>query len=194
MTNLDLELWRSARDRADQLSPDAQRIMSVACVQRMERLLIRSVSQNELRRPVPVVTSEGLSVAWAICAGDAVDPGDVVARLRAFGPVDADDEILTGDSSILAFVQDLPDLIERPALFVSSVFNVVTKYRRWTRRGAVNGSAALFETAALFRDVERLEDEAITPELVDRIRDDAIRVGEHLVTVIDDWHRPRLQG
>ncbi|GIE92374.1 hypothetical protein Are01nite_88540 [Actinoplanes regularis] len=186
---LDLDLHDAVTERATQLHADAHRILSVACVQRMAPLLVRSARENELRRPLLPIADEGLTVAWMLCLGQNIDPADVAARLRAYAPEDADDKILDVDSSVLAFVRDLPDLFDQPRLFISSVFNLMSSYRDWHRQVADYGSGPLFEIAALLREVEWLEDAAVTPELVDRIREHAIWAGKHLVAIVEDWSR-----
>jgi hypothetical protein len=184
---LDLQMHDAVTERAAGLPADAQRTLSVACVQRMAPFLVRSARENELRRPLLPIADDGLTVAWAICAGRDIDPSDVAGRLRGYAPEDADDKILDADWSVLAFVRDLPDLLDRPHLFISSVFNLMSTYRDWYRPAAGYGSGPVFEVAALLREVEWLEGAAVNLELVERIREHATWAGEQLVTTVEEW-------
>jgi hypothetical protein len=167
------------KERARRLSPQAQRVLSVAVVQRCLPLLNQSADRDQVRRPVADLAPEGLGVAWAVCAGGPAG-GDVAARLRVYGPEDPGDPILHDDKSVLAFVQDLPDLIDATGLYLAVVAEIM--YSR-NRRGFPDrpyGSGELLEVAAQAREIEWLEHEPVTPELVDRIREHAIAVGEEL--------------
>jgi hypothetical protein len=166
-------------ERAGRLSPAAQRVLSVAVVQRSLPLLRRSAERDEVRRPVADLAAEGLAVAWAVCAG-APAGSDVADRLRAHGPSDPGDPILFGDRSVLAFVQDLPDLIDEPGLYLAGVAELMFSRNLSDFPDRPYSSGELLEVAAQAFEIELLEREPVTPELIERIRAHATAVGDDL--------------
>lgn len=178
MTSL-LQIRAELTERASRLSPDARRVLSVAVVQRCLPLLNQSADRDEVRRPVADLAPEGLAAAWAVCAG-APAGSDVAARLRAYGPEDPGDPILFDDKSVLAFVQDLPDLIDAPGLYLAVVSEIMYSRNRRGFPGRPYSSGELLEVAAQAHEIEVLEREPVTTELVERIRAHAIAVGGEL--------------
>jgi hypothetical protein len=166
-------------ERAGRLSPAAQRVLSVAVAQRSLPLLRQSAERDEVRRPVADLAPEGLAVAWAVCAG-APAGSDVADRLRAYGPSDPGDPILFDDRSVLAFVQDLPDLIDGPGLYLAGVAELLFTRNLSDFPGRPYSSGELLEVAAQAFEIELLEREPVTPELIERIREHATVVGEDL--------------
>ena len=175
VTNL-LPIRAELKDRAARLSPSAQRVLSVAVVQRCLPLLLESADRDGVRRPVAELAPAGLAVAWAVCSGSSAD-SDVGARLRAYGPTDPGDPILFDDKSVLAFVQDLPDLIDAPGLYLAVVAEIMFSRNRREFPDRPYSSGELLEVAAQAYEIELLEREPVTPELIDRIREHAISVG-----------------
>ncbi|BCY08868.1 hypothetical protein [Actinoplanes sp. L3-i22] len=186
MTNPDYRLLLDLTDRATRLDPEAQRVLSVAAIHRCLPLLARSATENELRRPVLPLAAEGLTLAWARCAGQSADPAGIAERLRAYGPTDPDDPILEVDSSVLPFVQDLPDLLEQPRLSIHHGYEIMSTYHRWYHSETPYGPGALFELAALLRDLETLERRAPDPDVLDQIRNRAIQTGTQLEQIVND--------
>jgi hypothetical protein len=166
-------------ERAGRLSPAAQRVLSVAVVQRSLPFLRQSAERDEVRRPVADLAPEGLAAAWAVCAGSAAG-SDVAGRLRAFGPSDPDDPILFDDRSVLAFVQDLPDLIDGPGLYLAGVAELLFSRNMRDFPGRPYSSGELLEVAAQAFEIEMLEREPVSPELVERVRAHATAVGDDL--------------
>ncbi|MEU1588095.1 hypothetical protein [Micromonospora sp. NPDC005710] len=178
MTSL-LSIRNELYERAGRLSPAAQRVLSVAVAQRSLALLRQSAERDEVRRPVADLAPEGLAVAWAVCAG-APAGSDVADRLRAYGPAGPGDPILFDDQSVLAFVQDLPDLIDEPGLYLGGVADLMFSRNMGDFPERPYGSGELLEVAAQAFEIELLEREPVTPELIERIREHATAVGEAL--------------
>ncbi|MEU8328977.1 hypothetical protein [Micromonospora sp. NPDC048839] len=174
-----LTIHNELYERAGRLSPAAQRVLSVAAVQRSLPLLRQSAERDEVRRPVVDLAPEGLAVAWAVCAGAAAG-SDVADRLRAYGPSDSGDPILFDDSSVLAFVRDLPDLIDEPGLYLAGLANLLYNHNMSDFPDRPYSSGELLEVAAQAFEIELLEREPVTPELIERIREHAIAVGDDL--------------
>ncbi|MGC4869303.1 hypothetical protein ACLQ3B_28125 [Micromonospora sp. DT53] len=168
-------------ERAGRLSPAAQRVLSVAAVQRSLPLLRQSAERDEVRWPVADLAPEGLAVAWAVCAG-APAGSDVADRLRAYRPSDPGDPILFDDRSVLAFVRDLPDLIDEPSLYLVGLAELLFTRNQSDFPDRPYSSDELLELAAQAYEIELLEREAATPELIERIREHATAVGEALAS------------
>jgi hypothetical protein len=188
--------------RVRRLAPDRQAVLVVGCVQRCLPLLVRSTAGNALRVPVVPLAEEGLPLAWAACQGAEVDGAGLMARLRSFGPDRPEDHILDGDSSVLVFVQDLPDLLApdrttpdppMPIHVTEAPFNLIDQHYVWSHPTAGAGtpglhSGCLYELSVLARQLEWLEREPTSPRLVERVREHSTRAGHDLLAIVDDWY------
>jgi len=179
---------------------------TLACLQRCEPILRRTVAETPARLPALPAIEVGFETAWTWpFPGSAELASAAAAELECFEPQDIDDPVNDGDGSynhcvsgVVRYLRGVGEPL--PDRFHRSMFDIVaglmhtwftwsaTQHGRTIDREAPEyNSALLLERSTQLRHLEWLELAPLDEALLNRLRTDSLRRANELVEIINEW-------